>query len=292
MRARWLALLAIMILVIAACGGDDSDSGSGDESEETTEETSDETEETSDETADTDGETDDTEGETDDDDVASGDCGDFAEDLEALEDAGASADDPAAAIAALQDSADAFQDAVDSAPEEIRDDVQVLADAFSSIADDLEDLDLEALENTDDPEDLAAAFAALGPLFEAFADQDVIEASLNIAQFCGFEGAEDLGDLGDVTVPDFEGLLGGEGESGNPEAYSDCFNDFEADGPGDNDGCDTLYDLCDEGDLLACNDLYFSANVGSEYEHFGATCGDRIATSDQGANGFCENADI
>jgi hypothetical protein len=77
------------------------------------------------------------------------------------------------------------------------------------------------------------------------------------------------------------------GESGLEAAYTECFDDFVAEGPGDNAGCDALHDACSGGDMAACDDLWVSANVGSEYERFGATCGDRIALGDPGSEGGC-----
>lgn len=53
---------------------------------------------------------------------------------------------------------------------------------------------------------------------------------------------------------------------------------------GDDSGLDGLWDECEAGDLQACDDLYFSAGWGSEYEEFGGTCGER---SDP-AYGMCD----
>ena len=48
---------------------------------------------------------------------------------------------------------------------------------------------------------------------------------------------------------------------------------------GDDPFLDVLYDQCADGDLDACDELYFDAPTGSEYEAFGSTCGD--TTSDR-----------
>ena len=40
---------------------------------------------------------------------------------------------------------------------------------------------------------------------------------------------------------------------------------------------DDLYLACDAGDLVACDDLFFEAPSGSEYETYGDTCGGRQA---------------
>ncbi|WP_161784021.1 hypothetical protein, partial [Cellulomonas carbonis] len=44
---------------------------------------------------------------------------------------------------------------------------------------------------------------------------------------------------------------------------------------GDDAELDALWDACAAGDGSACQDLYFEAPIGSEYETFGATCGGR-----------------
>jgi hypothetical protein len=47
-------------------------------------------------------------------------------------------------------------------------------------------------------------------------------------------------------------------------------------GPGDDPALDQLYDGCAAGDGEACDELYFGSPLGSEYERFAATCGDRF----------------
>jgi hypothetical protein len=47
------------------------------------------------------------------------------------------------------------------------------------------------------------------------------------------------------------------------------------DGYGDDPALDALWDACADGDMVACDELYWSTPVGSEYEAFGATCGER-----------------
>ncbi|MBY5161989.1 hypothetical protein [Salsipaludibacter albus] len=44
---------------------------------------------------------------------------------------------------------------------------------------------------------------------------------------------------------------------------------------GDDPVLDGLWDDCEGGDMGACDDLYFQAPFGSEYEEFGDTCGGR-----------------
>lgn len=44
---------------------------------------------------------------------------------------------------------------------------------------------------------------------------------------------------------------------------------------GDDASLDALWDSCESGDMEACDDLYRDSPVGSEYERFGDTCGNR-----------------
>ena len=44
---------------------------------------------------------------------------------------------------------------------------------------------------------------------------------------------------------------------------------------GDDPELDELWDLCDAGDGVACDELWSRAPIGSEYERFGVTCGER-----------------
>lgn len=45
---------------------------------------------------------------------------------------------------------------------------------------------------------------------------------------------------------------------------------------GDNAELDALWDECADGSPVSCDSLYISSAVGSEYERFGGTCGDRL----------------
>ncbi|HWS58275.1 MAG TPA: hypothetical protein VN257_07025, partial [Actinotalea sp.] len=53
-------------------------------------------------------------------------------------------------------------------------------------------------------------------------------------------------------------------------------------GYGDDPELDALWDACAAEDWTACDDLYYQAAIGSEYEAFGATCGER--TEDAGGS--------
>ncbi|WP_054952817.1 flagellar basal body-associated FliL family protein [Flaviflexus massiliensis] len=52
---------------------------------------------------------------------------------------------------------------------------------------------------------------------------------------------------------------------------------------------DALYDACGGGDMAACDDLYFSSGLGTEYEEFGNTCG---GTESGNQYGMCDWGDI
>jgi hypothetical protein len=54
---------------------------------------------------------------------------------------------------------------------------------------------------------------------------------------------------------------------------------------GDDPELDALWDACEGGDMQACDDLYFQSPVGSEYEDFGDTCGNRQAPGEYCAVG-------
>jgi hypothetical protein len=43
---------------------------------------------------------------------------------------------------------------------------------------------------------------------------------------------------------------------------------------------DVLWDWCDDGAMWACDELYLAALAGSDYEAFGASCGDRLDTQE------------
>jgi hypothetical protein len=76
--------------------------------------------------------------------------------------------------------------------------------------------------------------------------------------------------------------------SGMDAEYDECAGDPTA--SGDNAGCDALHHACAAGDMLACDDLYWSSPVGSEYESFGATCGRRIRFGERGFGGLCDES--
>jgi hypothetical protein len=74
-------------------------------------------------------------------------------------------------------------------------------------------------------------------------------------------------------------------------SFEECRNDAGATRPGDNVGCDRMHQACEDGDMLACNDLYYSARViNSPIELFGFFCGNRLVPEQQSnaVAGYCE----
>jgi hypothetical protein len=77
------------------------------------------------------------------------------------------------------------------------------------------------------------------------------------------------------------------------EAYGATCGDREPDASGgacdipfsygDNADLDAYWDACEAGDGSACDDLYFESPIGSEYEAFGASCGNRH----EGTQSYC-----
>lgn len=45
---------------------------------------------------------------------------------------------------------------------------------------------------------------------------------------------------------------------------------------GDDPELDALWDACQGGSGTACDDLYWASDLGTEYESFGSTCGNRV----------------
>ena len=150
---RWLSILVLALALVAAgCGGGDDDSSASDTT--TVEETT--TEETTEET-------------TDDGTATSGDF-DFAdEDCRGLVAAFLGVSQAFAAAAGgsdaeLQEQAEAFSEFADDVPEEIRADVQTLADAYGQYIDVLQDAGLQPgeLPTAEQAQQLQDALQAVG----------------------------------------------------------------------------------------------------------------------------------
>ena len=170
MRLRWLTIalvaLTALVLVSAGCGGDDEESASDttELSDTTTDETT--TDDDTDETT-TDDET------TDDDDLS----GVFEnEDCLALVAAVSSFAQAFGGQGVSEETQEAFAELAEEVPDEIEDDVAILADAYTEYAAELEDIGLEPGE-TPNAEQLQQMQAAL----QSFGDEDVAAASERIS---------------------------------------------------------------------------------------------------------------
>jgi hypothetical protein len=150
---RWLSILVLALALVAAgCGGGDDDSSASDTTtvEENTDTTTDETT------------TDDTTGTSGDFDFADEDCRSliaaYASVTQALAAAaGASAED-------LEAQAEAFSQFADDVPEEIRADVQTLADAYGQYFDVIQEAGLQPGEipTAEQAQELQAALQTVG----------------------------------------------------------------------------------------------------------------------------------
>jgi hypothetical protein len=163
-----LTLLAALVLAVAGCGGDDSSDASGDETtiETTVEDTT--AEDTTEET---------TEGDTTEE-MDDADIGNFAnEDCLELAGVGAKMAETLGATGASDPEATAafFDELVSKAPDEIKDDLAVLAGAMDEISEALKDVDLTS-GATPDPETLQK----LQELSQTLDNAEIQQASQNL----------------------------------------------------------------------------------------------------------------
>ncbi len=166
---RWLAIVMALLalaLVVSGCGGGDDEAAS---------DTTTLTDTTTDETTTDDTTTDETTTDDDSDDpgspAASEECRDLMEAGTKLGQAfGAGTTTPD-----RDDVSALYEEVVDNAPEEIRGDIQVLADAWEQYADVLDDVRVEPGQ-TPDPEDVAKLQQALASIDQ----QEVAAASQRV----------------------------------------------------------------------------------------------------------------
>lgn len=83
-----------------------------------------------------------------------------------------------------------------------------------------------------------------------------------------------------------EQALGGGEDDDDSTSNTDDDGD-EPDAYGDDPELDALYDDCEDGDMAACDTLFFDSPIGSEYEAFAESCG---GTTDA-AGGLCDSGD-
>jgi len=172
-----IASFALLVFAFAGCGGDDN-SASGDTTatetttteETTTEETTTDTETTETETTEDQG-TDTTEA-SGDDFATSDNCQEFAQVGTKISEAlsGAGGGD-------LQDAKAAFDELTAAAPNEIKDDFQVIADAYGKMADALQGVDLS------NPNPDPATVAKLTKLGQELNQAKLTQASTNISNW-------------------------------------------------------------------------------------------------------------
>jgi hypothetical protein len=170
-----IASFATFVFAFAGCGSDDNSSADTTTTETTTETTTTEDTETTDtettETEDTET-TDTTETETtaSDDFATSENCAEFKEVGTKIAEAftGTGGED-------LDAASDAFAELTAAAPEEIKDDFQVIADAYNKLADALQGIDLTS--TNPDPQ----ALAKIAQISQEFDQAELTQASTNIA---------------------------------------------------------------------------------------------------------------
>lgn len=167
---RVVILLVIGVLAIAAAGCGGGDEASGDTDTVTATDTATDETTTTDETV---TDTDTTETDTDTSGgFASGDCAELAESSNKLGEILAASGPEGGDV---QAASEAFQNFVDEAPEEIRADVQVLANVYAKYAEVFQDVDIQAGEtpSTEDALKLSQALSSIDQEEVAAASQRI-----------------------------------------------------------------------------------------------------------------------
>lgn len=182
---------------------------------------------------------------------------------------------------------------------------EAMLDAFSVCVDaegddsaEPNDTDAAETDDTADEEALRTQIIAAG-LTEAELDCILETTDFELADLVELETT--LGSVGgEEMTPEREaallacfdtgGEIGGETNGADEPGQSTTFEGdcAQVNGPctyGDDPALDVLWDDCDAGSGAACDALFFDSPSGSEYEHFGDTCGGR------GQQESCEAAD-
>ena len=77
-----------------------------------------------------------------------------------------------------------------------------------------------------------------------------------------------------VTSATVAAVVGGDEDTDSAVAVSSIGDDDEDSSDfSDSSTNSELYDRCDNGDMQACDDLYYDSDLGSPEEEFGSTCG-------------------
>lgn len=106
----------------------------------------------------------------------------------------------------------------------------------------------------------------------------VILAVAGVVTLALADDSEESGTFSSFAIPesepDFESDFGSDFDS-DFGVGSGCGSVPSAERFGDDPACDELWLDCEAGDYGACDSLYLFTPIGSQYEDFGATCGQR-----------------
>ena len=126
-------------------------------------------------------------------------------------------------------------------------------------------------------ESAGAAFSTA----ESYGSDASLDAMWDACTAADFVACDDLywGAASGSDYEDYGMTCGGRIADGG----GDCVGSFGGSGGftdeggsyGDNESLDALWDSCEDGDMAACDALYYESPFGSDYEDFGATCGNR-----------------
>jgi hypothetical protein len=126
-------------------------------------------------------------------------------------------------------------------------------------------------------EDLEEQGFDLGPLQEGqtYGDNPELDALWDACAGGDMDACDELyfTSEGGSEYEEFGDTCGGLTDGGSLCAQDDAGSSGGAETYGDDPELDALWDACAGGDMGACDELYFSAGIGTEYEEFGETCG-------------------
>jgi hypothetical protein len=201
--------------------------------------------------------------------ASGGGGGDFCEEAESVRQLGEAFDDfdPEG----LQTASDAIDDLAASAPDEISDDMAVMQDAIQQLVDAFDGVD------PDDDEATAEALASLQDL-----DTEEIEAASNrieefVQEECDIDLSGDDDGTDDGSSDDGSSDDGSSEEAGDPEPIPD---DVPAD-------LEERTQDCFDGDMEACDEVFFESESDSELEDWANRCGGRFEETP----GLCSEVD-
>ncbi|MCC5952731.1 MAG: hypothetical protein JJU45_11615 [Acidimicrobiia bacterium] len=176
----------------------------------------------------------------------------------------------------------AFDDGNDQRVERTWAQIEDLADQFEELAVDLGIPECVTSDRDDEPSTTTTPQAA-GPF--TFGDDPELDA---LWEGCDLGDMADCDELWRVTPVDseyeaFGATCGGRLDVAQPGGCTEQFADLPFDEAmtfGDNIYLDLLWAACEVGDVQGCNALYVVSALGSDYETFGFTCGERVDEGD------------